>query len=165
MMRAVCEVHSTNQTEGVMSCVSIAASIAVLAVGVSAAQSSEPGGSALGSPSTVTGCLYRQHDLSSASAGSVLPADAYVLVKPPIPGATGPSPESSPARGSESLRTSAYRLDVVADRRLPTLVGSRVEVTGQVRASTDPGALPQIEVSSIRQVEGVCPPAGSSQPR
>lgn len=133
---------------------------------------------------TVIGCVYREKDVPGrapnvAERAGVL--EDYILAEVSgratpsggVPGATGTS-GSSAAAGTGPM----YKLELVADDKLKTLVGKRVEVTGRIdaeagdaiapaageRSSTtdkiigrDRVDLSEFEVTSIKEVAGTCP--------
>jgi hypothetical protein len=146
-------------------------------------------------PSTVlTGCVYREQDVPGrapnvAERAGIL--EDYILAEVApnqqqsaaassgTPGATGTSGTAPAAAGS------MYKLELVEDDRLRSMVGKRVEVAGRIdaelgdstgRTETTPQAsktdrvigrdridLPEFEVVSIREVAGTCPAKPSSR--
>jgi hypothetical protein len=132
-------------------------------------------------PVTLTGCVYREKDVPGrapnvAERAGVL--EDYILAEVGTtttakPGAVGTSGTSGTAKS-----TGMYKLELIADEKLQTMVGKRVEVTGRVDAEagdartttaspsttqTDKGIgrdridLPEFEVTSIREITGTCP--------
>ena len=132
-------------------------------------------------PVTLTGCVYREKDVPGrapnvAEKAGVL--EDYILAEVGTasaakPGAVGTSGSSATAKSSPM-----YKLELIADDKLQTMVGRRVEVTGRVdaeagdaksTAATPPTTqtdkvigrdridLPEFEVTSIREVSGTCP--------
>jgi hypothetical protein len=132
------------------------------------------------SATTLVGCLYREDQIPGrkpnvAERAGIL--EDYVLAdasmpstgaKPgATPGATGTSGSNAPATGT------MYKVESIADDRLKTLVGKRVEVMGRIDpegGKAAPGSpapdrglgpdqinLPEFEATSIREIPGTCP--------
>jgi hypothetical protein len=131
---------------------------------------------------TLTGCVYREEDVpgrapNPAERAGVL--EDYILAEVSAPGKTSPSPTSTPgATGTSGIAQKMYKLELVDDEKLKTLVGKRVEVIGRIDAeagdATKPAEarpttptdkaigrdridLPEFEVSTIREIAGTCP--------
>jgi hypothetical protein len=81
------------------------------------------------------------------------------VIKPLLPGEKKPDANASPTGTSGSLRPDTYLLDVVPDPHLRRMVGSRVEVTGRIKKPATASAPAEVEVATIREVDGICPPA------
>lgn len=146
----------------------------------------EPRATAQGPTTTLVGCVYRERDVPGRSPNIAERAgilEDYILADAKMSGqdATTPSPESTPgAAGTAGTAASMYKLEHVDDERLRAMVGKRVEVTGRIDAKPgdsrgqptgapgteqpdkSPGPdqieLPELEVTSIREVAGTCPP-------
>jgi hypothetical protein len=137
---------------------------------------------------TLTGCVYRESDVPGrtpnvAEKAGVL--EDYILADAKASaasGATGTSGSTS-ASGAAGATAKMYKLERIADDRLSSVVGKRVEVTGRIDAEAGDQAtgtsgapsgadksagpdrieLPEFEVSSIREIEGTCPPKPESK--
>lgn len=144
-------------------------------------------------PATVIGCVYRERDVPGRApnvAERLGVLEDYILME--IPGATpiasAQGRDAGETRGtSGAIATTGsatvgrtgrmYKLELIADDTLQTLVGRRVQVTGQIdveegdarntageKSSTadkilgiDEVDLAEFEVSSISEVAGSCP--------
>jgi hypothetical protein len=136
------------------------------------------------SVTTLSGCVYQEKDVPGRSPNVAERAgilEDYILAEvTPSPTASTPSTSTPGTAGTSGTVTSGamYKLELVDDAKLKTLVGKRVEVTGRIDAEpgdkTDtPTAppttptdraigrdrvdLPEFEVTSIREVSGTCP--------
>lgn len=129
-------------------------------------QAQQPTTQAPGETKTLVGCVYRESDIPGRKAGVMedfILADATEV---PPSGQTG-------ATGTAGVAGKMYKLEQIADERLREMVGKRVEVTGRMSAARPTGTtgapetqpekieLPEFDVTSIREVEGTCPPKPS----
>lgn len=134
---------------------------------------------------TLTGCVYREADVPGrtpnvAERAGVL--EDYILAdaSPKEESSTAQSAGTPGATGTSGLSShKMFKLEQIADEKLSDVVGKRVEVTGRIDAEAgdrstgmagSPSAqpdrsagpdrieLPEFEVSSIREIEGTCPP-------
>jgi hypothetical protein len=144
------------------------------------AQQAQPQATTAQASTTLVGCVYREKDVPGrapnvAERAGVL--EDYILadVKPAsASGAVGTSGAASHAM---------YKLELIADEKLKAVVGKRVEVTGRIdaeagdsKAATAPApsdtekaigrdtvALPEFEVTNLREVAGNCPATPESK--
>ena len=150
------------------------------------AQPTTQSNTAVSQSTTLTGCVYRERDVPGrapnvAERAGIL--EDYILTD--VKQGTSSSGVSGAAATSGTAKTSAmYKLELVADEKLQTMVGKRVEVMGRVdaeagdkppTAATPPTTqtdqvigrdrvdLPEFEVTSIREVTGTCPAKPSVQ--
>jgi hypothetical protein len=136
---------------------------------------------------TLVGCLYRENQIPGRSPNVVERAgilEDYVLADASAPGAQPAPPGATPgAIGTSGTAGSMYKVEHIADDKLKTLVGKRVEVMGRINpegagATASPGAttpdrgpgpddvnLPEFEAASIREVSGPCPATPASPSR
>jgi hypothetical protein len=131
------------------------------------------------STATLTGCVYREEDVpgrapNPAERAGVL--EDYILAEVSAPGKTSPSTPG--ATGTSGIAHKMYKLELVDDEKLKTLVGKRVEVIGRIDAEAGDAAkpaearpttptdkaigrdridLPEFEVTSIQEIAGTCP--------
>lgn len=132
-----------------------------------------------GAETTVTGCVYKESDVPGRSPNVAEQAgilEDYILADTEVSGQPGSaSPGSTP--GATGAAGSMYKLEHADDEQLSAAVGKRVEVTGRIDAEAtdspttpdeartrtdeslgpDQVELPELEVTSIRNVEGTCP--------
>ncbi|MGH8638279.1 MAG: hypothetical protein ACREUZ_14185 [Burkholderiales bacterium] len=141
---------------------------------------------AMGATTTLSGCVYKEEDIAGrtpnpAERAGVL--EDYILaeVKP-----SSESPSATPgAVGTSGSTGQMYKLEQIADERLKSFVGKRVEVVGRIDAEAGDAAanraegatagrgdasagpdqlnLAEFEVSEIRGVAGECPAKPSGQ--
>jgi hypothetical protein len=128
---------------------------------------------------TIIGCVYQEKDVPGRApnvAEQVGILEDYILAEITPAEAARPTGTS----GSAVPTTySLYKLERVADSVLKAMVGKRVEVTGRVDAEANDASgqppasaqtdksdriigrdrvdLPELEVASIRAIEGSCP--------
>src|SRR4029079_17276198 len=152
--------------------------IAIAAVIASAASTSLVFAQSSG-PTTLTGCVYLEKDVPGRAPNLAERAgigEDYILAELSAAEAAKPAGTS----GSAVPTTySMYKLEKIADTQLKAVVGKRVEVTGtlDVKAKDSTGqpsasvetnktdkilghdriALPEFEVTRMRQVPGSCP--------
>jgi hypothetical protein len=132
---------------------------------------------------TLSGCVYREQDVAGRSPNVAERAgvlEDYILAE------VSSKPESTPPTGTPGAAGTSgtaasgamYKLELVEDDKLRTLVGKRVEVTGRIDAEAGDKAatpatppttptdraigrdridLPEFEVTSIRETTGTCP--------
>lgn len=122
---------------------------------------------------TLKGCVYREADVPGRSpnvAEQVGIGEDYILAET----------EAAGEQASAVVQQDAmFKLEHADDERLRATVGKRVEVSGRIDAEADDSLttgseaarqpdqsvgpdsveLPEFEVTSIREVEGTCPPA------
>ena len=132
-------------------------------------------------PVTLTGCVYREKDVPGrapnvAERAGVL--EDYILAEVSTTSAAKPDAVGTSGTSATAKSSPMYKLELIADDKLQTMVGRRVEVTGRIdaepgdaktTAATPPATqtdkvigrdridLPEFEVSSIREVAGTCP--------
>lgn len=128
---------------------------------------------------TLTGCLYREEQIPGRTPNIVERAgilEDYILADVTVAGE--PREQSTGTAGSASTAVpstgTVYKVEKIADEKLKTLVGKRVEVTGHIDPEgrsrlgvggpkpdaglgPDKISLPEIEASSIREASGQCP--------
>jgi hypothetical protein len=138
---------------------------------------------------TITGCVYREADVPGrapnvAERAGIL--EDYILAEAdsssPQTAATPSAGATAGTVGTSGSAGKMYKLELIADDQLRAVVGKRVEVTGRIDA--EPGdapagatgttgatsqtdrvlgrdriALPEFEVTSIKEVAGACSPA------
>jgi hypothetical protein len=132
---------------------------------------------------TIVGCVYREQDVPGRApnvAEKVGIMEDYILAE--IGSASAPTAGAAGAVGTSGTQPrfgAMYKLERVDDSKLGAMVGKRVEVTGRVDkesgdASGRTGTAPQtttadkaigrdridlaeLEIVSIREVEGACP--------
>jgi hypothetical protein len=134
---------------------------------------------------TVEGCVYREKDIPGRApnvaerAGVledyILVADASASSSEAV-GTSGTSGTAGAATSAASAASNMFKLEHTADDELSAVVGKRVRVTGKVDAEAgdksgtavgtsgadksmgpDSINLPELEVSSIQEIEGTCP--------
>lgn len=141
---------------------------------------------ATGATTTLSGCVYKEEDIAGrtpnpAERAGVL--EDYILAEVK---ASSESPSSTPgAVGTSGSAGRMYKLEQIADERLKSFVGKRVEVVGRIDAEAGDAAanraagatagkgdasagpdqlnLSEFEVSEIRGVAGDCPAKPSGQ--
>jgi hypothetical protein len=96
--------------------------------------STAPGAAAVGTTAHFEACLYRQQP----GSGDYALAEINVIAQ--APGQQDPAEK--------------YALQSADTERVQSLLGKRVAVTGRV--TSKPGALPTFEVTSIREIVGLC---------
>jgi hypothetical protein len=132
---------------------------------------------------TIVGCVYREQDVPGRApnvAEKVGIMEDYILAE--IGSASAPTAGAAGAVGTSGTQPrfgAMYKLERADDSKLGAMVGKRVEVTGRVDkesgdASGRTGTAPQtttadkaigrdridlaeLEIVSIREVEGACP--------
>lgn len=128
---------------------------------------------------TLTGCLYREEQVPGRKPNIVERAgilEDYILADVTV--ARDPQQQPTGTAGSASTVVPStgtmYKVEKIADEKLKTLVGKRVEVTGHIDPEgrsrlgvggpkpdagigPDKISLPEIEASAIREVAGTCP--------
>jgi hypothetical protein len=137
---------------------------------------------AMGATTTLSGCVYKEEDVAGrepnvAEGAGVL--EDYILAEVK-PSSESPSTSSTPgAVGTSGAAGRMYKLEQIADERLKSFVGKRVEVVGRIDAEAGDAAanraegaavgrgdasagpdelnLAEFEVSEIRGVAGDCP--------
>ena len=132
---------------------------------------------------TLVGCLYRENQVpgrtpNAAERAGVL--EDYILADATMPAPTRPgtAPGAVGTSGTVPSTGNMYKVENIPDDRLKTLVGKRVQVSGRIdpedsglggSSARDRGPgpdqvnLPEFEASSIREVDGTCPPAPASR--
>lgn len=135
-------------------------------------------------PITVAGCVQRETDYrrvynigrGGVAGTGVGAGDEFVLVNASTstaaatPGGTPPTPAPEVAGTTGTAApTAAYEVTGPAEERLEKHVGKRVEIVGKLKGGT-PGAsrqidpmgrdlnLPELEITSVRELAGTCPP-------
>src|SRR5262245_36855572 len=92
---------------------------------------------------TLSGCVYKEEDVAGRTPNVAERAggmEDYILadVKPPSQASTSPSstaPGATPGvAGTSGTVHPMYKLEKIADERLRSMVGKRVEVTGKIDA-------------------------------
>lgn len=140
---------------------------------------------AMGASTKLTGCVYREEDVPGRTPNVAERAgvmEDYILadVKAGSESASASGSTSTPgAVGTSGAAAKMFKLEHVADERLKSFVGKRVEVVGRIDAeagdaaanraagATSPAAgdasagpdrvnLPEFEVTEIREVAGDC---------
>jgi hypothetical protein len=126
---------------------------------------------------TLVGCLYRESQVPGRTPNIVERAgvlEDYILADAsmPAPPRPGAPPGTVGTTGTVPSTGNMYKVENIADDRLRSLVGKRVELSGRIdpedaglggAAARDRGPgpdqlnLPEIEASSIREVGGTCP--------
>jgi hypothetical protein len=136
---------------------------------------------------TLSGCVYKEEDVPGRTPNVAERAgvmEDYILADVKAAGHSSTSPSSSTpgatpgVAGTSGTVHPMYKLEKIADERLRSMVGKRVEVTGKIdaergdatktpaaaepRADKNPGSpdkveLPEFEVTEIREVAGTCP--------
>jgi hypothetical protein len=124
-----------------------------------------------GSSITLSGCLVREQDVPGrkpnvAERAGVL--EDYILTSATAAASGGAAP------GSSAKISSMYKVEGIADEKLKSLVGKKVEVTGRVDADdareavgtagaatpkTADDDMPEFEATAIKEVPGECPAA------
>jgi hypothetical protein len=134
---------------------------------------------------TIVGCVYKERDVPGrapnvAERAGIL--EDYILAEmKPTTQQTGAAEATAPA-------DKMYKLEGIADERLQTVVGKRVEVKGRIDAEVgdsmtgstgappaagaapaadkslgpDDIELPEFEVTSMREIDGTCPSSPAS---
>ena len=135
---------------------------------------------------TITGCVYQEKDVPGRAPNVAEQAgilEDYILAAVSTPGQAA-TPGAAATAGVSGTAGSAklgpmYKLELVDDEKLRSMVGKRVEVTGRIDkeagdSASSPAAAPsttqtdkvigrdridlaEFEVSSIREVAGTCP--------
>ncbi len=136
-----------------------------------------------GATTTLSGCVYKEEDVAGrtpnpAERAGVL--EDYILAEVKASSESPSSTASTPgAVGTSGSAGRMYKLEQVADERLQSFVGKRVEVVGRIDAEAGDTAanraagatagkgdasagpdqlnLAEFEVSEIRAVAGDCP--------
>ena len=150
---------------------------------------SPPSAAAQAAPqeTTLSGCVYKEEAVPGRTPNVAERAgvmEDYILADVKAAGQASTSPSSATpgaepgVAGTSGTVHPMYKLEKIADERLRSMVGKRVEVTGRIdtergdTATTPAGAepkadknpaspdkieLPEFEVSEIREVAGSCP--------
>jgi hypothetical protein len=118
-----------------------------------------PGASAKADNITVTGCIQRSAQSSTAgtstpgavgTAGSSGRSDGGFMLNVARPSSPAAAPSASPA-------ASSYRLDA-DDSKLTPHVGHKVEITGSLdqASSSSPGSSPRLKVDTVKMIASSC---------
>jgi hypothetical protein len=106
---------------------------------------------------TVTGCVELTEQSvvgtsgSLGSRGAAVPDTTFILTRAT---ATTP-PVAAPPSAATPAGTATYRIDTADDGKLWLHVGHKVEITGTLD-STAAGALPKLQVQSVKLVSASC---------
>jgi hypothetical protein len=130
--------------------------------------------------STLVGCLYRERQIPGRTPNVVERAgvlEDYILADAMYAtqqGEAGATPRATGTTGSTPASGNMYKVENIADERLQSLVGKKVEVMGRIDVEGPPGStpggpqqdrglgpdeinLPEFEATSIREISGTCP--------
>jgi hypothetical protein len=129
---------------------------------------------------TIVGCVYEEADVPGRAPN---PAERVGILEDYILAEVSPAEAAKSAAGTPTTH-SMYKLEHTADDVLKELVGKRVEATGRISADDDDAAgappasartndtdrivgndrinLPELEVTSIKAIDGTCPATPST---
>jgi hypothetical protein len=111
---------------------------------------------------TLEGCLVQE----KAPAGAPTPAEKpgamedFILTNARVKSPGSGSPTAEQPTGTSGARGSTYGVKGLEAKRLQEFVGQRVEIVGKLDQKASPaGGAPELQASSIKKIEGTCPPA------